>query len=311
MKIVFMGSPDFAVPVLDALVAAGHDIVQAYTQPARIAGRGHKERKTPVHLAAERYGIKVVTPRSLRSDEERQRFSTLDCDVAVVAAYGLILPQYVLDAPRYGCFNLHASLLPRWRGAAPIHRAVMSGDKESGVCVMRMSAGLDEGPVCLCQRVAVSDETTTGDLHDLLAKTGAPLMVEALGKLARGALECVSQPDAGVTYAEKIDKTEAQIDFNRPSRDVLRHIHGLSPFPGAWLIVQPETGKPVRIKVLRCEQLAGDGAPGEVVDARMTIACAGGAIRPLELQREGKGPMKLDDFLRGFEVARGSIITKV
>jgi methionyl-tRNA formyltransferase len=308
VKIVFMGTPEFSVPVLDALIAGGHDVVRAYCQPPRIAGRGHKERKTPVHLAAEAHGIDVATPSSFRAPEEVAEFAALDCDAAVVVAYGLILPQAVLDAPRHGCFNLHASLLPRWRGAAPIQRAIMAGDERSGVCVMRMSAGLDEGPVCMSASVDITGQTTAGDLHDALAATGARLMAEAMDRLASDGLECTPQPDTGVTYAHKIDKAEARIAFDGPAETVLRHVHGLSPFPGAWVMLGDGTGKQVRTKVLRCEPADGGGEPGTVLDDRLTIACATGAIRPTVLQREGKGPMELDAFLRGFPIAAGTVL---
>jgi methionyl-tRNA formyltransferase len=311
VKIVFMGTPDFSVLVLDALVTAGHDVARVYTQPPRSAGRGHKERRTPVHMAAERHGLEVATPTSFRGDDQIDELRALKCEAAVVVAYGLILPQRALEAPQHGCFNLHASLLPRWRGAAPIQRAIMAGDTESGVCVMRMTAGLDAGPVCLSQAVAVNDETTAGELHDALAQVGATLMVTAIGKLADGKLDCTPQPETGVTYARKIDKAEAQIDFDHPARGVLRHIHGLSPFPGAWLMMRSVSQQAMRIKILRCELVDGKGAPGTVLDERMTIACANGAIRPVDVQREGKAPMKPDDFLRGFQVMPGSAITRV
>ncbi len=306
-----MGTPDFSVPVLEAIAAAGHDVVRVYTQPPRAAGRGHKERKTPVHQAAERLGLDVATPRSLRKSEEISSLDALGADAGVVAAYGLILPQGVLDAPRHGCLNLHASLLPRWRGAAPIHRAVMAGDRESGVCAMRMTAGLDEGPVCLSSRVGIDEATTTGDLHDALAAAGAPLMCEALALLDIGELACTPQADAGVTYAEKISKQEAQIDFNRPAGQVLCHIHGLSPFPGAWFMAHGDGGTAVRIKLLRCKAVDASGRPGEIVDDAMTIACREGALRPVELQREGKGEMALDAFQRGFHIAPGTVIERV
>ncbi len=305
-----MGTPEFSVPVLEAIVAAGHEVVRVYTRPARVAGRGHKQRKTPVHQAADRLDLEVATPKSLRGADEIAALAALGADVGVVAAYGLILPQGVLDAPRYGCLNLHASLLPRWRGAAPIHRAVMAGDGESGVCVMRMTAGLDEGPVCLSARVAIDATTTTGDLHDALADAGAPLMCQALALLGKGGLDCTPQVDGGATYAEKISKPEAQIDFDRPAAEVLHHIHGLSPFPGAWFMVRSAPQQAVRVKVLRCEQATGSGKPGQVLDEKLTIACASGAIRPLAVQREGKGAMQPDELLRGFAMPPGTVITK-
>ncbi len=313
MKIVFMGSPDFATLLLRALHERGHEIVAVYTQPPRRAGRGRKERKTPVHVLAENLGLPVLTPGSLKSTDEQERFSALGADAAVVAAYGLILPQAILDAPRLGCYNLHASLLPRWRGAAPIHRAVMAGDDRSGVCVMRMEAGLDTGDVCACAEVPITEATTTGDLHDALAEKGARLMLEAMNRLERdGHLACRPQPQTGVTYAEKIGKAEARIDFSRPARAVLAQIHGLSPWPGAWLELPGRQGKPpLRLKILRAETARGQGSPGEVLDEDFTIACAQGAIRPVLVQKAGKAPMAREDFLRGFPVSPGLRIGSV
>ncbi len=313
MKIIFMGSPDFATLLLRALHEGGHEIVAVYTQPPRRAGRGRKERKTPVHVLAENLGLPVFTPGSLKSTDEQERFSALGADAAVVAAYGLILPQAILDAPRLGCYNLHASLLPRWRGAAPIHRAVMAGDDRSGVCVMRMEAGLDTGDVCACAEVPITEATTSGDLHDALAEKGARLMLEAMNRLERdGHLACRPQPQAGVTYAEKIGKAEARIDFSRPARAVLAQIHGLSPWPGAWLELPGRQGKPpLRLKILRAETARGQGSPGEVLDEDFTIACAQGAIRPVLVQKAGKAPMAREDFLRGFPVSPGLRIGSV
>jgi len=310
MKIVFMGSPDFATAALRALHEGGHEIVAVYSQPPRRAGRGRKERKTPVHVLAENLGLPVFTPGSLKSADEQGKFAALGADAAVVAAYGLILPQAVLDAPRLGCYNLHASLLPRWRGAAPIHRAIMAGDDRSGVCVMRMEAGLDTGDVCACAEVPITEATTSGDLHDALAEKGARLMLEAMNRLEKdGRLECRPQPQAGVTYADKIGKAEARIDFSRPARAVLAQIHGLSPWPGAWLELPGKEGKPPpRLKILRAEMAQGHGAPGEVLDEDFTIACGQGAIRPLVVQKAGKAPMARQDFLRGFPVLPGQRI---
>ncbi len=307
-----MGSPDFAVPSLRALVAR-HDVVAVYTQPPRRADRGRKERPTPVALVAEELGINVRWPASLKGEEEQRQLAALRPDVIVVVAYGLILPRAVLEIPRHGCFNLHASLLPRWRGAAPIQRAIMAGEETTGVCVMKMDAGLDTGDVCGCVEVPIDDTTTAGELHDVLAERGAALLTAAMDELAEsGTLECLPQPSIGITYAEKIDKAEARIDFARPAREVLRHIHGLSPFPGAWLLL-PRADKPgehARVRVLKA-QLAGhsgSGQPGEVLDEKLAIACAQGAIRPLLLQREGKAPMPLEAFLRGFPVAAGTLL---
>ncbi len=310
MRIVFMGSPDFAIPTLRALHEAGHDIVAVYSQPPRPAGRGKKPRRTPVHALADELGIPVFTPRSLRSPEEQERFATLDADAAVVVAYGLILPQAVLDAPRHGCFNLHASLLPRWRGAAPIHRAVMAADERTGVCVMRMDAGLDTGDVCACEEVEITPDMTTGELHDILAARGARLMAQAMERLERaGRLDCRPQPESGITYADKISKEEARIDFDRPARQVLAQIHGLSPWPGAWTELPGKSG-PLRLKILKAELAEGSGAPGEVLDDDFTVACAEGAVRPLILQRAGKAPMERVAFLRGVSVLPGTVLGK-
>jgi len=308
MRIVFMGSPDFAIPTLEVLHGAGHEIVAVYSQPPRPAGRGKKPRRTPVHALAEKLGIPVFTPRSLKSPEEQERFAALNADAAVVVAYGLILPQAVLDAPRHGCFNLHASLLPRWRGAAPIHRAVMAADERTGVCVMRMDAGLDTGDVCACEEVEITSEMTTGELHDILAARGARLMARAMERLEReGRLDCRPQPQAGVTYADKISKDEARIDFGRPARQVLAQIHGLSPWPGAWVELPGKSG-PLRLKILKAEMVEGAGMPGEVLDDDLTVACAEGAVRPLVVQRAGKAPMERAAFLRGTPVPPGTIL---
>jgi methionyl-tRNA formyltransferase len=307
MNLIFMGTPDFAVSVLDALVASGHKILAAYSQPPRPAGRGQSEQPSPVHRRAQELGIEVRTPISLKDTDEQQRFAALKADAAVVVAYGLLLPQPILSAPRHGCFNVHASLLPRWRGAAPIQRAIMAGDAQTGVSIMRMEQGLDTGPVCLMKRIAITPATTFASLHDELASDGAPAMVEALAKLEAGSLHCMPQPADGVTYAKKIDKAEARIDFNRPAIEVRNHIHGLSPFPGAWCLF-PDRGRDVRVKVLKCELADGKGTPGEVLDDRLTIACATGAVRFLEVQREGKGAMSADAFLRGLAVTPGTRI---
>jgi methionyl-tRNA formyltransferase len=291
MRVVFMGTPDFSVPVLDALVAAGHDVACVYSQPPRPAGRGKDLRKTPVHARAEASGIPVRTPLSLRSEAAAKELADLGADVAVVVAYGLILPQAVLDAPRKGCLNIHASLLPRWRGAAPIHRAIMAGDAETGVCIMRMEAGLDTGPVLLRQATAIGPQETTADLHDRLSALGAALIVQALARLDE--LAAVPQPEAGVTYAAKIDKTEARVDWVRPAAEVDRLIRGLSPFPGAWVPVEGE-----RVKLLRSRLAEGQGTPGQVLGG-FTVACGTGAVEVLEAQREGKRPMPAAEVLKG------------
>jgi len=294
MRLVFMGTPDFSVPALDALVNAGHEIAAVYTRQPRPAGRGKNDRPSPVQARAEALGLPVRHPRSLKGAEEQAAVADLDAEVAVVVAYGLILPQAVLDAPRRGCLNIHASLLPRWRGAAPIHRAVMAGDAETGISIMQMEAGLDTGPVLLSQAIPIGPEDTAGDLHDSLSRMGARLIVRALSDLDD--LRPVPQPDAGVTYAEKIDKAEARIDWSRPSAGVDRQIRGLSPFPGAWF----DTGSE-RIKVLRSRVAHGSGPAGTVL-SDTTVACGAGAVELTELQRSGKRPMKAEEFLRGMSL---------
>lgn len=290
MKVIFMGSPEFSVPVLEALHAR-HEIVAVYCQPPRPAGRGKADRPTPVHARAQELGLPVRHPVSLRSEEAQQDFAALQADVAVVVAYGLILPQAVLDMPRLGCLNIHASLLPRWRGAAPIHRAIMAGDKETGVCIMQMEAGLDTGPVLLRQVTQIGSEETTGELHDRLSAMGADLIVRALDRLP---LPAAPQPDAGATYAAKIDKAEARVHWTRPAAEVDRLIRGLSPFPGAWCLMAGE-----RVKLLRSRRVSGAGVPGQVLGG-LTIACGDGAVEVTLAQREGRKPMAPEDFLRGF-----------
>ncbi len=296
MRVIFMGTPDFSVPALRALHAAGHEIVCAYTQPPRPAGRGHRARPSPVQVAAEALGIEVRHPSSLRGTEEQAALAALDADLAVVVAYGLILPQAVLDAPRRGCLNIHASLLPRWRGAAPIQRAVMAGDAETGVCIMRMEAGLDTGPVLLRATTPIGAEDTAGDLHDRLAGLGAELIVGALDRL--GALPETVQPEIGVTYADKVTKAEARIDWTRPAAEVDRQIRGLSPFPGAWCLAEG-----ARLKLLRSRPASGDGAPGEVLRG-LVVACGEGAVEVTELQREGRRPQTAEEALRGMAAPR-------
>ncbi len=298
LRLIFMGTPDFAVPTLLELVAHGHEIVAVYTRAAKPAGRGMKLQLSPVEQEARRLGIAVLTPSTLKTPEAQAEFRAHEAEAAAVVAYGMILPQAILDTPRLGCFNLHGSLLPRWRGAAPINRAIMAGDAVTGVMVMKMDAGLDTGDVAMAERLAITDAMTAADLHDALARLGADLMVRAIGALERGKLQLTKQGDQGVTYAAKIEKAEARIDWNKPARAVLRHVHGLSPFPGAWCEVAIE-GTPARVKILRCETIDGSGAPGEVLDDLLTVACKQGAIRILELQRAGKAPMKAVDFLRG------------
>jgi methionyl-tRNA formyltransferase len=289
MKVIFMGTPEFSVPVLEALHQR-HEIVAVYCQPPRPAGRGKADRPSPVQARAEALGLPVRHPVSLRSEDAVRDFTSLGADVAVVVAYGLILPQAVLDAPRLGCLNIHASLLPRWRGAAPIHRAIMAGDAQTGVCIMQMEAGLDTGPVLLREAVAIRAEETTAELHDRLSALGARLIVEALDRLP---LPAVPQPAEGVTYAAKIDKAEARVDWTRPAVEVDRLIRGLSPFPGAWTQVGSE-----RVKLLRSRLADGRGAPGQVLTG-FTVACGEGAVEITEAQREGKRPMAASEVLRG------------
>ncbi|WP_068118152.1 methionyl-tRNA formyltransferase [Tropicimonas marinistellae] len=291
MRLVFMGTPDFSVPALDALVAAGHEVAAVYTQPPRPAGRGKKPRPSPVQARGEALGLDVRHPVSLRPQEEKDAFAALGADIAVVVAYGLILPRAILEAPARGCLNIHASLLPRWRGAAPIHRAVMAGDTETGICIMQMEAGLDTGPVLLREATPIGPEDTTADLHDRLADMGGRLIVDALQRFDD--LVPQPQPDDGVTYAEKIDKSEARIDWTRPAQKLDRQIRGLSPFPGAWCEVAGE-----RIKLLRSRLADGTGSPGAVV-GDFRIACGQGAVEILEAQRQGKRPMSADEILRG------------
>ena len=308
LRLIFMGTPDFAVPTLLELVAHGHEIAAVYTRTAKPAGRGMKLQPTPVAIEATRLGIPVLTPATLKTPEALEEFRACQADAAVVVAYGMILPQAILDAPKFGCFNLHGSLLPRWRGAAPINRAIMAGDAETGVMVMKMEAGLDTGDVAMAERLAISDAMTAADLHDALAPLGGDLMVRAIGALERGRLQLTPQSTEGVTYAAKIDKAEARIDWNRPAREVLRHIHGLSPFPGAWCGLAID-GEPARIKILRGEIADGSGAPGDLLDDRLAVACRQGALRILELQRAGKQPMKAEEFLRGTPLKAGTRIS--
>ncbi|MEE9590066.1 MAG: methionyl-tRNA formyltransferase [Hyphomicrobiaceae bacterium] len=307
LKIVFMGTPEFAVPTLSEIVGVGHDVLAVYSQPPRPAGRSMDERKSPVQQFAEASGIEVVTPKSLKGGTEQETFAAYEADVAVVVAYGLLLPKAILDGPRQGCLNLHPSLLPRWRGAAPLQRTIMAGDGASAVMVMRMDEGMDTGPICLGERVAIGPDMTAGELHDVMARRGADLMVRALAALERGSLDCTAQTDVGVTYAKKIDKAEARIDWSKPAGDVNNHIRGLSPFPGAWFEVEG-AGKPERVKVLRSERAEGSGAPGEVLDEQLTVACGEGAVRLVKVQRAGKRPMSAEELLRGFDLPIGRVV---
>ncbi|MDB5561966.1 MAG: Methionyl-tRNA formyltransferase [Hyphomicrobiales bacterium] len=298
MRIVFMGTPDFAVPTLSEIVSSGHEVVAVYTRAPKPAGRGQAERKSPVHLAAEGFGIPVFTPKSLKGAEEQGVFALHDADVAVVVAYGLLLPKPILDAPRLGCLNLHGSLLPRWRGAAPMQRAIMAGDTRTGVMVMQMEEGLDTGPVALVDEMPIGPDMTAGELHDKMMRVGADLMGRALAALERGSLTFTPQSEAGAVYAKKLEKAEARIDWSKPAAEVHNLIRGLSPFPGAWFELEVG-GKPVRIKALRSTLAEGQGAPGTILDEELTIACGDGAVRLTSVQREGKGVMDAPTFLRG------------
>ena len=305
LRLVFMGTPDFAVPTLLELVGAGHDVAAVYSRAPKPAGRrGLEMTPTPVAREAERFGLPVFTPRTLKTSDAADAMRAHGADAAVVVAYGLILPKPVLDAFPLGCFNLHASLLPRWRGAAPIHRAVMAGDKETGVMVMKMDEGLDTGAIAMAERVPIGPDATTGELHDELARRGAKLMLVALGALERGSVTLTPQAAVGVTYAAKIDKNETRIDWRKPWQAVHNHCRGLSPFPGAWC----EIADVGRIKVLRTSKGAGAGEPGRVLDDRLTVACGDGAVRIVELQRSGGRPMSAAEFLRGTPVPPGGIL---
>ncbi|MEO0567559.1 MAG: methionyl-tRNA formyltransferase [Pseudomonadota bacterium] len=299
MRIAFMGTPEFSVAALDALVDGGHEVAAVYTQPPRPAGRGKKDRPSAVQARAEAIGLEVRYPVSLKGSEEQAAFVALDADVAVVVAYGLILPQAILDAPKRGCLNIHASLLPRWRGAAPIHRAIMAGDTETGVCIMQMEAGLDTGPVLLRKSTLIGEEETTGHLHDRLAEIGAEAIVEVLARIDE--LRPEEQDEIGVSYAQKIDKKEARIEWSNPASEIDRQIRGLSPFPGAWIEHEGQ-----RIKLLASRMAQGCGAPGSVLDDALTIACGQRAVQVLRLQRAGKGAQDVDEFLRGMPLPSGT-----
>ena len=304
LRLVFMGTPDFAVPTLVELVGGGHDVVAVYTRPPQPAGRGLAPTPSPVAREAERFGLPVFTPKTLKQPDAAAAMRAHGADAAVVVAYGLILPQPILEAFPLGCFNVHASLLPRWRGAAPIHRAVMAGDGETGVMVMKMDEGLDTGPVAMAAREPIGPDATAGELHDRLKQIGATMMLVALSALERGTLELKPQPAARVTYANKIDNSETRIDWKRPWQDVHNRCRGLSPFPGAWF----ELTGVGRIKVLHTTRGDGAGAPGCVLDEHLTVACGSGAVRIVELQRAGRQPMAADEFLRGTPVAPGSAL---
>ncbi|HEY4192252.1 MAG TPA: methionyl-tRNA formyltransferase [Mesorhizobium sp.] len=305
LRLVFMGTPDFSVPTLRALAGAGHDIAAVYTQPPRAGGRrGLELTPSPVQGEAERLGVEVRAPASLKGEAEQQAFRALGADVAVVIAYGLLLPQAILDAPRLACLNGHASLLPRWRGAAPIQRAIMAGDAETGMMVMKMEAGLDTGPVALVDKVAIAADMTAGELHDRLMDAGARLMVEAVAALEAGRLAFSPQAAEGVTYAQKIDKSETRVDWTLSATEVHNHIRGLSPFPGAWCEVEIG-GRRERLKLLRSAMAEGLGEPGGILDDRLTVACGAGAVRLVEVQRAGGKPVAASEFLRGTRLEKG------
>jgi methionyl-tRNA formyltransferase len=304
LRLVFMGTPDFAVPALLELIGSGHEVAAVYTRAPQPAGRGMAARESPIAREAARFELPVLTPKTSRDPDAATVMRSHGADAAVVVAYGLILPQPILEAFPLGCFNLHASLLPRWRGAAPIQRAVMAGDKETGVMVMKMEAGLDTGPIAMAERVAVGADATAGELQDELARCGATLMVVAVAALERGTLQLTPQPTEGVTYAAKIEKAETRIDWTEPCQKVHDHCRGLSPFPGAWF----ETAGTGRVKVLRTTRGVGSGQPGQVLDEQLTVGCGEGAVRLVELQRAGRQPMRTEEFLRGTPIARGCVL---
>jgi methionyl-tRNA formyltransferase len=304
LRVIFMGTPDFAVPTLTEIIGQGHEVVSCYTRAPAQAGRGLELKPSPVHRAAERFGIPVFTPKTLKTPEAAEQIASHQADVAVVVAYGMILPQAILDIPELGCLNLHASLLPRWRGAAPIQRAVMAGDAESGVCVMKMEAGLDTGPVGMVERLEIGPDLTSGELHDRLAPLGADLMVRALAALGRGGLQFSPQPEAGVTYAAKIANAEAKLNWARPARQVHDLVRGLAPFPGAFAEVDLGKG-PERLKVLRTALAGGAAEPGMLLDEEGTVACAEGAVKLLQVQRAGGRPVSGAEFLRGARLSAG------
>jgi methionyl-tRNA formyltransferase len=304
LRLVFMGTPDFAVPTLVEIVGGAHEVVAVYTRAPQPAGRGLEPRPSPIAREAERFGLAIFTPKTLKETDAAKAMRAHGADAAVVVAYGLILPKPILEIFSLGCFNLHASLLPRWRGAAPIHRAIMAGDKETGIMVMKMDEGLDTGAIAMAEHVPIGADATTGELHDELARLGADLMLRALATLEKGQLQLTPQAATGATYANKIDKSETRIDWTRPWNEVHNHCRGLSPFPGAWCEL-PGAG---RVKILRTTKGIGVGQPGRVLDDKLTIACGTGAVRLLELQRAGKQPMSADEFLRGMPIMRANVL---
>lgn len=306
MRLAFMGTPEFSVPCLRALLAAGHEVAAVYSQPPRKSGRGMKPTLSPVHQFAEAQGLPVRTPARLKDPADQEAFRALELDAAIVVAYGLILPLAILQAPQLGCFNVHASLLPRWRGAAPIQRAIMAGDTETGVTIMQMDAGLDTGPMLLVAIEPIRADDTSATLHERLSQLGATQMVAALEKIAAGKLQPMLQPEAGVTYAAKISKDEARIDWRRSARELDCHIRGLTPAPGAWFTARQGV-QAIRIKIIRAIPAAGSGTPGTVLDAPgLTVACGAGALQILQVQREGKAPADAQSFLRGFALQPGT-----
>lgn len=304
LRLIYMGTPDFAVPALETLIGAGHDVICVYSQPPRRAGRGQKARPSPVHAFAEARGIAVRTPKSLRDPDEQAAFVALNADAAVVAAYGLILPPPILEAPRLGCLNIHASLLPRWRGAAPIQRAILADDTETGVTIMQMDKGLDTGDILLSETVAITPETTASDLHDALAARGGPLVVEALDGLAAGSLKAAPQSESGITYAEKLSRDEGRLDWTRPAAYLARAVRAFTPWPGAWF---EHDG--ARIKVLNARVETGSAPPGTIIDDRLIVACGEDALRLLTVQRSGRAPVDTGSFLRGYDLPAGTILS--
>ncbi len=307
MRIIFMGTPDFAVPTLSRLAAGGHEITAVYTRAPKPAGRGMAEQHSPVHIMAESLHLPVLHPATLKNEAAAEAFGAYKADAAIVVAYGLLLPKPILEAPKFGCLNLHASLLPRWRGAAPIARATMAGDTETGVAIMRMEEGLDTGPVALMERMPIAFDATAGEMHDRLAKSGADLMVRAVTLLKKGVLEFKPQPESGATYAKKIDKSETRIDWTKSANEVHNHIRGLSPFPGAWFEIEHNKDR-LRMRALHTTLAEGKGKPGTVLDDSLTVACGDAAVQIIEVQRAGAKAMSAEEFLRGTVVAKATVL---
>jgi len=303
LRIAFMGTPEFAVPILEALVSVGHEIICVYTQPPRTGGRGQKEKKTPIHIRAEKFGINVRAPKDFRFKQQQRAFADLNLDCAVVVAYGLILPGVILTAPKLGCLNIHASLLPRWRGAAPIQRAILTGDEESGVTIMQMDEGLDTGAMLMVGRVTITRETTGESLHNTLSEIGSALIIKVLNALMEGKIRPTDQPEDGVTYAKKLDRSEGHIDWRKPAEDIERLIRAFSPWPGGWFEVKGE-----RIKILSAQVKNIDGVPGTVMDDKLTISCGVDGLQLNTVQRAGKSPMTVAEFLRGFKLPIGTVV---